>query len=122
MRRLIRAIVDWAYNTVPIGQAYGNVIEDLQGGDFYDIAASPVVFCRARPGVPGLDPEHIHQCPYSEADRDRYHQAGWQVSNEECIIPTIEFKEVNGDPPAKPLEVVDELVQYPTRTIGRGFP
>ena len=109
MRRLIRAIVDWAY--APIDAPYLEIqanIYDLQEGD-----KAPVVFCRARPGIPGVDPEHIHQYPYSEADGQRYVDNGWQVSNNECIIPAIPFEEVNGDPAPKVLEVVDVTPRRP---------
>ena len=115
MRRLIRAIVEWAYED-RLEATYGEAIEDLQDGDIredpYGIG-KPVVFCRARPGVPGIDPEHIHQYPWSRVDELRYRDNGWQVSNSECIIPAIPYEEVNGDPQEMPGEVADVTTRRP---------
>jgi len=63
-------------------------------------------FCRARPGLPGEAPEHIHQFPYTEADAARYREFGYMVSVY-CVLPGVPAAVVEGDPEPKPFEILD---------------
>ena len=114
MKKLLRRVILWALEA-----DYDEVVDFDEDWDWDEAEVLKpgtgnglaVVFCRARPGLPGFQPEHIHQYPYSEADRQRYEEFGWMVNATACIIPSEPFEEVDGDPAAKPLEVMDVTSQ-----------
>lgn len=98
MKRLIRNIMYWAFELEPdecfgiVGGEWDVLPEDEAERTAAAEGYTPgLYFCRARPsGVPDAPPEHVHQTPNVEADKERVKEFGWMVSDM-CIIPNVEF-------------------------------
>ena len=99
IKRLIRNIMYWAFELGP-DECFvidgGEGIEGLMGPETDRTSEISYVFCRARPGQPGGEPEHIHQYPNTAADQQRYRNFGWMASND-CLLPTVAYEMFDGN-------------------------
>ena len=102
MKGLIRNIIYWAFELGPdecfVLDGPESEVMDItpEGIQEVEEARGATLFCRARPGVPAGDPEHVHHTPDTEGERQRATALGWMVDTK-CLLPSTPFTVYPGE-------------------------